>query len=211
LAKDTKQRILKAALLNFNELGYFNVRLQHIADTANMSVGNMAYHFQHKVELFTILYKDWRKQQDFLLADIHLTPIFENFDTFLKQTYQLQQQYQFLFIDQLELVRISPEVKANYQEYFQNQQEQLDILLALYHARGVIDWKTQNPQLVALKIRRIIDNWLILQLVEGKTTTSLADFQNYIWSELQPYFTLIGQAEFREKSYSSSLVSSRIK
>ena len=102
---------------------------------------------------------------------------------------------------------MSPEVKANYQEYFQNQQEQLDILLALYHARGVIDWKTQNPQLVALKIRRIIDNWLPLQLVEGKTSTSFADFQDYIWSELQAYFTLIGQEEYMKKSDSSSLAS----
>lgn len=200
MAKDTKKRILKAALSNFNKLGYFNVRLHHIADTANMSVGNMAYHFQHKVELFNILFEEWQKQQDFLLADIHLTPIFENFDTFLEETYQLQQQYRFLYLDQLELIRMSPEVKASYQEYFQNQQEQLDILLTLYHARGVMDWKNQNPQLVALKIRRSIDNWLIIQLVEGKLTTSLQEFQEYIWSELTPYFTHIGQAEYNEKT-----------
>ena len=206
MAKDTKQRILKASLLNFNQLGYFNVRLQHIAKTANMSVGNMAYHFQHKVEMFRMLYKDWRKQQDFLLADIHLTPIFENFDTFLQQTYQLQQQYRFLYMDQLELIRMSPEVKVDYQEYFQNQQEQLDILLALYQARGVLDWKGQNPQLVALKIRRIIDTWLIQQFVEGQTTTtSLANFQTYIWSEIQPYLTSMGRAEFEEKNIQISI------
>jgi len=200
LAKDTKPRILKAALAKFNELGYFNVRLQDIADTANMSVGNMAYHFQNKVELFNILYKNWRKQQDFLLADIHLTPIFENFDTFLEQTYELQQQYRFLYVDQLELTRMSPEVKKGYQEYFQNQQDQLEILLTLYQARGVIDWKEQKYQLVALKIRRIIDNWLIQQLTEGKTATTLAKFQAYVWSEIQPYFTPIGQVEFEEKN-----------
>ena len=200
MAKDTKDRILKAALSNFNELGYFNVRLQYIADTANMSVGNMAYHFQHKVELFNIFYKDWRKQLDFLLADIHLTPIFENFDTFLQQTYRMQQQYRFLYIDQLELIRMFPEVKTGYQEYFQNQQDQLDILLALYQARGVIDWREQKPQLVALKIRRIIDNWLIQQLIEGKTDTSLTEFQAYVWSEIQPYLTSTGQAEFEEKN-----------
>lgn len=205
MAKDTKHRILKAALSNFNKLGYFNVRLQHIADSANMSVGNMAYHFQHKVELFNILYKDWRKQLDFLLADIHLTPIFENFDTFLQQTFELQQHYRFLYIDQLELIRMSPEVKIGYQEYFQNQQDQLDILLSLYQARGVIDWKEQKSQLVALKIRRIIDNWLIQQFNEGKTETSLAEFQAYIWLEIQPYFTPTGQAEFEDKNIQISI------
>jgi len=205
LAKDTKQRILRAALSNFNELGYFNVRLQHIADTANMSVGNMAYHFQHKVEMFNVIYKNWRKQQGFLLADIHLTPIFENFDTFLQQTYQLQEQYRFLYIDQLELVRMSAEVRLGYQEYFQNQQDQLDILLALYQARGVIDWKEQKPQLVALKIRRIIDTWLVQQFVEGKNDTSLAEFQAYVWSEIQPYLTPTGWAEFEEKNTQISI------
>ena len=205
MAKDTKQRILNAALSNFNELGYFNVRLQHIADSANMSVGNMAYHFQHKIEMFNIIYKDWRKQQDFLLADIHLTPIFENFDTFLQQTYELQQQFRFLYIDQLELVRMSPEVKRSYQEYFQNQQDQLDILLELYSARRVIDWKGQKPQLMTLKIRRIIDNWLIQELIEGKTNTSLAKFQVYVWSEIQPYFTPTGWLEFEEKNKKISI------
>lgn len=208
MAKDTKQRILRAALSNFNEMGYFNVRLQHIADTANMSVGNMAYHFQHKVELFNIFYKEWRKQLDFLFADIHLTPIFENFDTFLQQTYQLQQHYRFLYIDQLELIRMSNEVKVGYQEYFQNQQDQLDILLALYQARGVIDCKDQESQLVALKIRRIIDNWLIQQFNEGKTAPSLAEFQAYVWSEMQPYFTPTGQAEFEEKNKQISTLNS---
>ena len=124
MAKDTKQRILKAALLLFNEKGYFNVRLQHIADAANnMSVGNMAYHFQHKIELFHILFKDWRTAQDFLLADIHLTPIFANFDSFLEQTFHLQQQYRFLYLDQLELIRMNAKVKEAFQEYFNNQQD----------------------------------------------------------------------------------------
>ena len=165
----------------------------------------MAYHFQHKIEMFNILYKDWRKQQDFLLADIHLTPIFENFDTFLQQTYELQQQFRFLYIDQLELVRMSPEVKRSYQEYFQNQQDQLDILLELYSARRVIDWKGQKPQLMTLKIRRIIDNWLIQELIEGKTNTSLAKFQVYVWSEIQPYFTPTGWLEFEEKNKKISI------
>ena len=205
MAKDTKQRILNAALTNFNELGYFNVRLQHIADAANMSVGNMAYHFQHKIELFNVLYKDWRKQHDFLMADVHLTPIFENFDTFLKQTYQLQQQYRFLYIDQLELIRMSPKVKADYQEYFRNQQDQLDILLALYQARGVVDWKEQKTILVALKIRRIIDNWLIQQLIEGTKTTSSTAFQTYVWSEIQPYLTPTGQIEFEKRTTQISI------
>lgn len=206
LAKDTKQRILSAALARFNEWGYFNVRLQHIADAANMSVGNMAYHFKHKMELFNTLFDAWQKQQYALLAEIHLTPIFNNFDTFLEQTYQLQQQYLFLYADQLELIRMSVEVKAGYHEYYQNQQDQLDILLTLYQARGVVDWKETKTDFVALKIRRIIDNWWIQQLAEGATTASLTEFQGYIWLEIAPYLTPTGRTEFEERKTKTSIL-----
>lgn len=200
MAKNTKHRILKAARSNFNEAGYFNVRLQDIADSANMSVGNMAYHFKHKIELFNTIYHEWKKQVDFLLADIHLTPIFSNLDIFLGATFELQQQFRFLYTDQLELIRMSPEIKAGYHEYFQNHEEQLNSLLALYHARGVVDWKSQNPQLVAYKMRKVIDTWLVHEEIDGKEEPSLQAFQAYLWSELEPYFTLTGKAEFAEKN-----------
>ena len=53
--KDTKRRILDAALDLFNENGLVNVRLQHIADQAQMSVGNLAYHYANKEAIVTAL------------------------------------------------------------------------------------------------------------------------------------------------------------
>ena len=199
MARDTKQRIIEAALSNFNELGYANVRLQDIATVANMSVGNMAYHFKHKAELFETIYKDWQQQQTFLLADIHLTPIFENFDTFLEQTFKLQRKFRFLYLDQLELVRMSEPIKIGFQAYFQNQKEQLEILLELYKARGVIDYKTTSANFLALKIQRGMDNWLRQQIIEGKSVTDFPLFRQYIWSELVPFLTENGQAEHKER------------
>ncbi|MEL7123903.1 MAG: TetR/AcrR family transcriptional regulator, partial [Bacteroidota bacterium] len=46
--KSTKQKILDAALKLFNQDGIVNVRLQHIADEAFVSVGNLAYHYSNK-------------------------------------------------------------------------------------------------------------------------------------------------------------------
>lgn len=42
----TKGKILVEALKLFNEKGFVNVRLQHIADKCNICVGNLAYHFE---------------------------------------------------------------------------------------------------------------------------------------------------------------------
>jgi len=43
----TKKKIIVAALKLFNQNGLVNVRLQHIADEAFISIGNMAYHYHN--------------------------------------------------------------------------------------------------------------------------------------------------------------------
>ncbi|MEL6717863.1 MAG: TetR/AcrR family transcriptional regulator [Bacteroidota bacterium] len=194
MAKDTKKRILNAALSCFNEQGYFNVRLQDIADKASMSVGNMAYHFQHKTELLNMLFADWQQRQQLLMADLHLTPIFENFDHFLEQTYALQEEYLFLYLDQLELIRSSKEMQNGFVEYFQDQEEQLEILLALYEARGVLENRVGNG--IALRVRRGIDTWRKYQLMEGIEEYSFLSFKSYVWLELEHYFTDTGETEY---------------
>ena len=45
---NTKQKILNSAINLFNKKGLVNVRLQHIADESDISVGNLAYHFYSK-------------------------------------------------------------------------------------------------------------------------------------------------------------------
>ena len=54
--KPTKKHISDKALNQFNENGVVNVRLQHIADAAFVSVGHLAYHFKNKDNIITELY-----------------------------------------------------------------------------------------------------------------------------------------------------------
>ena len=196
MAKNTKHRILQAALDKFNESGYFNVRLQHIADAASMSVGNMAYHIQHKVEMFDQLYENWKAKRDLVFADLHLAPIFENFNVYIQQTFELQQEFRFIYIDQLELVRMSEGVRSSYQDYFKKQEEQIEILLTLHEARGALRFREQELQLSALRLRRVIDNWMLQSSIEGKDLFDFLDFRDNIWSEIKPFFTQVGWEEY---------------
>ena len=56
--KPTRQYILDKALTLFNEKGFVNVRLQHIADSAFVSVEHLAYHFKNKKILYHPYMKD---------------------------------------------------------------------------------------------------------------------------------------------------------
>ena len=80
--KPTKQYILDKALALFNEKGFVNVRLQHVADRAFVSVGHLAYHFK-KEEIISSLYKRLKKKQESLLTEFRVLPLFEDIDLLL--------------------------------------------------------------------------------------------------------------------------------
>ncbi|MCB9296035.1 MAG: TetR/AcrR family transcriptional regulator [Lewinellaceae bacterium] len=198
MSRNTKQRILDAALQLFNEEGYVNVRLAQIAELADMSVGNMAYHFPHKEQILEGIYDELLVEQRRLLAEINLAPLFENFDYFLRATYGLQKKYIFFYLDTLELVRASAGLKKAHQEHVQWQRMQLELLLQLNRARGVLDWKagSENPPQLARHLRHVMDSWHSLQLIEGEDADDFNGYRACCWSVLQPYFTDMGWKEY---------------
>lgn len=198
MKKDTKQRILEAALQLFNEAGFVNVRLQQIAEQANMSVGNMVYHYSNKEQILLGIYLQIRQAQETLLSDISLSPIFENFDYFIRETFHLQRQHTFFYLDLLEVFRASETIKNYIQQHIHWQQMQVELLLQFNQARGAIKEDSDNfsAGMLAGRIRHTMDSWHTWQLIEGKKTTDFVAYRKAVWSILQPFFTTMGQQEF---------------
>ena len=182
----------------FNERGYVHIRLQHIAEAAEMSVGNMAYHFPHKPDILHALYGQLRQEQEARLGEIGLTPVFGNFDYFLRQSFLLQLKYRFFYQDTLELMRESETLRVEHLQLIEFQHLQLEVLLAYNQARGALEWDTSALPLcrLARQLRRAMDSWFYLQQVEGRQPGDEGAFCSNAWRVLYPWFTEAGLQEY---------------
>ncbi|MEM1318869.1 MAG: TetR/AcrR family transcriptional regulator [Bacteroidota bacterium] len=198
--KSTKQKILQAALKRFNEGGIVNIRLQHIADEAFVSVGNLAYHYYNKAAIAKALYEELTKQQRSLLAQYRIVPLFDNIDRLIRQTFQLQQQYVFFYLDTLEILRAYPEIGVAHRKHIDSQIAQLRTILDFNSARGAL---VPEPiegafERLALQIWMTMDYWLNQQSVREEKAAEEEAYRQAVWSLLLPYFTQMGRQEYEQ-------------
>ncbi len=101
----TAQRILESARKLFNERGIMHVRLQHIADEARISVGNLAYHFRNKEAIVLALYEPLHQSQQHVLSLLRQVPLFVQVHELLARHWGVQLAYRFFYLDTLDILR----------------------------------------------------------------------------------------------------------
>jgi AcrR family transcriptional regulator len=198
--KPTKQYISDKALVLFNEKGFVNVRLQHIADYAFVSVGHLAYHFNNKEAIITSLYKKLKKKQELMLIEFRVLPLFEDIDLLLRNMYKLQQQYRFFYVDTLEILRSYPDIAEKHRTLLRFQRQQIQFMMEFNASRGSFAEPLYKQQFTDLAhtFCHVMDNWLSYQYINGKTDITEADYCNALWSILRTLFTDMGIPEFRQ-------------
>ena len=196
----TKKKIIAAALKLFNQNGLVNVRLQHIADEAFISIGNMAYHYHNKETILSVIYEELIEQQKDLLTEYRIVPLFDNMNRLFKQSFQLQQKYIFFYLDTLEIIRAYPKIGTIHQAHISFQVGQLKTMLDFNMARGAL---ITEPVVgifdkLALQIWMTADLWRNQQLVRGAIEQFEKTYQEAIWALLIPYFTKMGKQEYEQ-------------
>jgi AcrR family transcriptional regulator len=198
--KPTKQYILDKALILFNEKGFVNVRLQHIADSAFVSVGHLAYHFKNKDDIIFSLYKRLNKKQELLLTEFRVLPLFEDIHFLLRHLFQLQQQYSFFYLDTLEVVRAMPEIAEKHRQLLGFQQQQILFMMEFNTSRGSFMQPLYEGQFK--EITRIfcitMNTWMSFQYVSGNNAPDEESYCDDLWSILKILFTDMGVPEFRQ-------------
>jgi len=196
----TKEKIRIAALKLFNENGLVNVRLQHIADEAFISVGNLAYHYPNKESILLALYEALTKSQKELLAEYRIVPLFDNIDRLIQQTFLLQGQYIFFYLDTLEIIRAYPSIGVTHQKHIASQINQLKSSLDFNTSRGAL---MPEPSVglfekLAVQIWMTMDLWTTRQAIISNAMDNEKDYKNAIWNLIIPHFTDMGKREYAQ-------------
>ncbi len=196
----TKQKIRAAALLRFNQDGLVNVRLQHIADEAFISVGNLAYHYPNKEAILSALYEALTKSQKELLAEFRIVPLFDNIDRLILQTFALQSQYIFFYLDTLEIIRAYPAIGQAHQQHIASQISQLKTILDFNTSRGAL-LPEPTPgafEKLAVQIWMTMDMWRTRQAIISQPIEEEQDYRLAVWNLIIPHFTEMGKREYAQ-------------
>lgn len=201
-ALSTKVKISEAALFLFNHFGFVNVRLQHIADEAGLSVGNLAYHFKTKDEIVDFLYEEIVTRQKNLLTDLRMIPLFINLNTYIGNTFLMQKRYSFFFTDTLEILRSQASIRKKHREHIQWQTIQLKIYIEFNIARGALH-SFELPDSIENFSNRFIlltDSWIGYKMLQGEKISELEsqEFNLALWGMTAPNFSQAGKNEFAQ-------------
>lgn len=196
----TKQKILTAALLLFNREGLVNVRLQHIADEAFVSVGNLAYHYANKEAIVLALYETLAQHQEAFLAEYRIVPLFDNIDRLIRHSFHLQQEYIFFYLDTLEIARAYPAVAAAHRQHIEPQIRQLRSMLDFNVSRGslVAEPLPGTFDQLSEQLWMTMDFWRYQRAVQAEDNQDETAYRQAVWALLIPYFTATGKLEYQQ-------------
>jgi len=111
MARDTRNRILVASLLLFNENGAPRTTINEIADEIDISPGNLNYHFRRKADIVDALAAEFQADARTVLKPPNEdTPGLDELWLFLHQLLELTAVYRFMLTDTEVLIEEYPAV-----------------------------------------------------------------------------------------------------
>ncbi len=141
---DTKIKIKNSAIHLFNTQETLSVSTNHIAKEANISPGNLYYHYKNKEEIVTDLYLDLSKRfeeinsfENILLSSNPIKVLDNTFELMGDIFYE----YRFLLRDSMLLIALYPSFKEHFVKNQEKRIKQIESLLQYLLKEKVVQYE----------------------------------------------------------------------
>lgn len=157
----TRERIARISLQLFNEQGERSVSTNHIAAAADISAGNLYYHFNNKQQIVAVLFADYQARiLEALLARPPAGTDVEPLRHCVTVVINAIWDYRFIYRDLEHLVEVDPELAARHRTFSVGCLREGRGLLDHLCQAGVLDMSAAEQQTVAVNAWLILTSWV---------------------------------------------------
>lgn len=204
----TRDRILDAARILYNQHGVANVSVQDICNELNISKGNFWYHFQSKEfrsqDLIILeLYQQMMQETGKLLDQIPRNQAsIRYFLETHQQVFLIQTKYKFFYLNLFEILGTNAQLKQQYVAYRKMGEELAHELLKLYLEKGVLEPSLRSEDVKRLLvIGQILDSFWAIDaeiFFQGDMREKMIHYLQICCGLLLPYLTPSATAEYEQ-------------
>jgi AcrR family transcriptional regulator len=159
--RNTRELILETSLGLFNEFGEPNVTTNHIADEADISPGNLYYHFRSKNDIVLELFKRFLVRFQPLIEipdDVLLQP--EDLWIQLHLSFELKSEYRFIYRNLADLTARVPDLERALRGLLQREHKAAWNSLTGLEQAGALQIEPHEKQLLADSILLSLTYWI---------------------------------------------------
>lgn len=159
--RNTRELILETSLGLFNQYGEPNVTTNHIADEADISPGNLYYHFRSKNDIVVELFKRFLVRFQPLIDipdDILLEP--EDLWFQLHLSFELKGEFRFLYRNLADLTARVPDLERAMRGLLQREHKAAWNSLSGLEQAGVMQIDSRQKELLADSILMSLTYWI---------------------------------------------------
>ena len=159
--RNTRELILKTSLSLFNELGEPYVTTNHIADEADISPGNLYYHFRRKQEIILELFKRFALQLDPVL-DVPESSVLQAEDLWfrLHLSFELKGQYRFLYRNFVDIASRIPDLDRAFRGLLRREQRATASMISSLERQGMLSINGVEKDLLLDNLMLALIYWI---------------------------------------------------
>lgn len=210
----TRDRILEAALRQFNEVGTDQATVRSIAEEVGISHGNLCYHFKNTDVLIEALYDRLVVEMEVPVRQIQAPEY--GLATMIRQaevSFRLLYKYRFLLLDFVRIIRRIGPVREKYRALAQLRRRQFQAAFQHLIARGLMqeEWLPGQHAHFITNLLILGDNWIPNAEIhfDEKGEEVIRYYLDAFVGGLAPYLTEEGLKAYRRWAEKRAAVSAK--